>query len=309
MKKYFVLILGGLYFLSGCGSGASAPPPPTMSLAPAGLNFGVSVIGSGTAPQAETLTNTGSSDLAISGVTIGGTNAADFTLSNTCGASLAAGEHCNLSLTFTPSQLGQRSASLAVTDDGVGSPQMLSLSGMGGDSGPNATFSPTTLNLSNEVIGTTSKAQAITLYNYGTADLSITNIATSTVFSETNNCSPTLGSGASCTINVTFAPSAAGSVTGSLSVTDNVPSSPQTVPLNGTGTTNNDTLTGYCFGSVYHGAPQQCGLASDPVECPAGGSVIQPTNIGGCLPPTEQLVDLSRTCHSGKVSGYCQAKY
>ena len=90
MKKYFVLILGGLYFLSGCGSGASAPPPPTMSLAPAGLNFGVSVIGSGTAPQAETLTNTGSSDLAISGVTIGGTNAADFTLSNTCGASLAA---------------------------------------------------------------------------------------------------------------------------------------------------------------------------------------------------------------------------
>ena len=79
VKKYFALLLGGLYLLSGCGSGASAPPPPTMSLAPAGLNFGMSVIGTGTAPQAETVTNTGSSDLAISGVTIGGTKAADFT--------------------------------------------------------------------------------------------------------------------------------------------------------------------------------------------------------------------------------------
>ncbi|MGB8782805.1 MAG: choice-of-anchor D domain-containing protein [Terriglobales bacterium] len=309
MKKYFALLLGGLYLLSGCGGGASSPPPPTMSLAPAGLNFGVSVIGTGTAPQVETLTNTGSSDLAISGVTIGGTNAADFTFSNTCGASLAAGEHCNLSVTFTPSQLGQRSASLTVTDGGVGSPQMLSLSGMGGDSGPNATFSPTTLNLGNEVIGTTSKAQTITLYNYGSADLSITNIATSTVFAETNNCSPTLAAGASCTINVTFTPSAAGSVTGSLSVTDSGPGSPQTVPLSGTGTTNNDTLTGYCFGSVYHGAPQQCGVVQDLTQCPAGQLAIKPTYIVGCFPPESELVDSSRTCHAGRVSGYCAAKY
>ena len=61
------------------GTLGGPPTPPTMSVALAGLNFGVSVIGSGTAPQVETLTNTGSSDLAISGVTIGGTKAADFT--------------------------------------------------------------------------------------------------------------------------------------------------------------------------------------------------------------------------------------
>lgn len=309
MKKYFVLILGGLYLLSGCGSGSSAPPPPpTMSLAPASLNFGVWIVGTGSSPQVETVTNTGSSELVIGGVAIIGTNATDFALSSTCGSSLGAGASCSLSVTFTPSQLGQRNASLTMTDDGIGSPQVLSLIGAGCDSGPNATLSPASLSFGNEVIGTTSPAQPITLSNYGTTVLSITSIAASTSFSETNTCNSTLASGASCTINVSFTPSASGSVGGMLSVSDNAPGSPQTVPLSGTGTTTRDTLNGYCWGSVYHGAPQQCGEVQDLTQCPAGRPLITPMYVSGCLPPESELVDSSRTCHAGRVSGYCVAK-
>ena len=317
MKKYFVLILGGLYLLSGCGGGspASQPPsPPTMSLAPASLDFGVWIVGTESGPQVETLTNTGSSELAISGVAITGTNATDFDLSSTCGSSLGAGASCTLNVTFTPSQLGQRSASITITDDGVGSPQVLSLNGAGGESGPNGTLSPTSVSLGNEVIGTTSPAQPTTLSNYGTATLSITNIAAGGSFAETNTCSSTLASGASCTINLTFTPTASGSVTGTLSVTDNASGSPQTVALSGTGTTTNDTLTGYCWGALHRGAPNQCGTGQNLTECPVGAPAITPTTVGGCLPPQSELVDTSRTCnfrtYSGQSgNGHCVAQY
>ena len=74
------------------------------------------------------------------------------------------------------------------------------------------------------------------------------------------------------------------------------------------------TLTGYCWGSVLHGAPQQCGVAQDHSQCPAGQPAINPTTVSGCLPPQTQLVDHSRLCRvqnsSGRViTGYCQARY
>lgn len=315
MKKYLALMLGGLYVLGGCGGGPAAPPPPpSLSLAPASLTFGVSVVGIESGPQVETLTNTGGSELAINSVAIIGTNAADFDQSSTCGSSLAAGASCTLSVSFTPSQLGLRSASITITDDGIGSPQLLPLRGAGGDSGPNATLSPTNLSLGNEVIGTTSPAQAITLSNYGTSTLSVTSITASSSFGETNTCSSTLASGASCTINLTFTPSASGNVSGTLSVTDSAPGSPQTVVLTGTGATTKDTLTGYCWGGVHRGAPNQCGTGQNLIECPVGVPAINPATVGGCFPPQSELVDTSRTCefrtHSGQSgTGYCVAQY
>jgi hypothetical protein len=55
------------------------------------------------------------------------------------------------------------------------------------------------------------------------------------VFSETNTCPASLPAGASCGIAVTFTPSAAGTQTGTLTITDNAHGSMQTVPLSGTG--------------------------------------------------------------------------
>lgn len=214
MKSYLALMLGGLCLLSGCGGGSSIPPPPpTLNLALASLAFGVSVVGTKSGPQVETLTNTGGGELSINSVAITGTNATDFDQSNTCGSSLVAGASCTLSVTFTPSQLGQRIALITIADDARGSPQVLSLSGVGGDSGPNGTLSQTSSSFGNEAIGTASPAQFITLSNYGTATLGIIGIAASTNFAQTNTCNSTLSSGANCTIYVTFAPSQAGNLT------------------------------------------------------------------------------------------------
>ena len=236
MKKHFALILGGLCLFSSCGGGPSTPPPPpTLQLAPASLSFGVIVVGTTSAAQVEKLTNTGSSQLAISGVTITGSDAADFDQDTTCGSILDAGANCTLNVAFTPSALGQRNATINITDDGAGSPQVLSLNGLGGDSGPNATVSPTSLNFGSQVTDTTSAAQSITLSNYGTATLTITGITVSANFSQTNTCNSTLASGASCTISVTFTPGNTGSLNGTLSFADSAADSPQTVSLSGTG--------------------------------------------------------------------------
>lgn len=266
MKKYFAVILSGLFLLSACGGGSSSapPPPPTLQLAPPSLSFGLAVVGTTTGAQVETLTNTGGSELAISSVAITGTNATDFNRSSTCGSSLGAGANCTLNVTFTPSALGQRSASITVTDDSAGSPQVLTLNGMGGDSGPNATLSPTSLSFGNQVIGTPSPAQSITLSNYGTTALSITGITASSNFGQTNTCNLTLASGASCTVSVTFTPGNTGSLNGTLSFADSAADSPQTVSLSGTGVAGSCRTKGE---QCYSGHPCCLGL-----QCVAQGN-------------------------------------
>jgi hypothetical protein len=288
--------------------------PDILTLSPPSLSFDAQLIRGASGAQAETVTNTGPSAVVISSVALTGTNAADFRQSNTCGSSLAAGANCTINVTFTPSQLGPRSASITITDNTVGSPHSVALSGVGLTSGSNATLSSTSLTFGSQVVNTTSPPQSITLSNYGTAALNIAGITVSATFGETDNCVPSVASAASCIVNVTFAPSASGIVSGTLSVSDNAPNSPQTVSLTGTGTTTQDTLTGYCWGSVYHGAPQQCSSAQDPTECPAGQPAISATTVAGCLPPQSALVDTSRTCQvqtsTGlRVSGYCVATY
>jgi VCBS repeat protein/ASPM-SPD-2-Hydin domain-containing protein/FG-GAP repeat protein len=105
-----------------------------------------------------------------------------------------------------------------------------------GLTGPNATLAPTILTFPNQLVGTASPSQPVTLSNNGTASLNITSIAASINFSETDNCGSSLPAGTSCTINATFVPIDGGKLTGTLSITDNAPGSPQTVILNGVGT-------------------------------------------------------------------------
>ncbi len=107
--------------------------------------------------------------------------------------------------------------------------------------GPRASLSTTSLDFGNQLVGTTSAPQAVTLTNSGSTLLTITTIVASGDFAQTNNCptgSSSLAAGASCAINITFTPTAAGDRTGAITITDNAPDSPQTVALAGTGTTD-----------------------------------------------------------------------
>jgi hypothetical protein len=174
---------------------------------------------------------------------MGGTNPGDFTPGNGCPltpSTLAVGANCALTVTFTPSATGSRTASLSIQDDASGSPQAVGLSGTG--TAPAVGLSSTSVTFASQTVNTTSAGMAVTVTNTGTASLTISGVglggSNPADFAQANTCplSPaTLAAGAGCTITVTFTPTATGTRTATLSITDNAVGSPQAVALSGTG--------------------------------------------------------------------------
>lgn len=95
-----------------------------LTLFPASLGFGSIRVGESSTRDA-ILTNNGSTAADIGSVVVSG----DYTQTNTCGSSLAAGTSCTITVIFEPSATGPRSGEVTVTESG--SSQVLSLSGTG----------------------------------------------------------------------------------------------------------------------------------------------------------------------------------
>ena len=209
------------------GSGAT---PPSVTLSPVSLAFPNQVIGTVSSPMPVSLTNTGGATLSIQGITVTGS----FLQTNNCPAGLTAGASCTVNVTFAPSAAGNQTGTLSVSDNASGSPQTVSVSGVG-TTLPVATVSPVNLAFPNQIIGTVSSPMPVSVTNTGSGTLMIQGIAASGSFLQTNNCPAGLTAGASCTVNVTFAPSAPGNQSGTLSVSDNASNSPQAVSLSGAG--------------------------------------------------------------------------
>jgi hypothetical protein len=215
--------------LSGTGTG------PAVGLSPPALTFNPQTPGTTSPAQNVTLTNTGTTSVGISTVAIGGTNANNFAKSaDTCtGATVTPNNTCTVGVTFTPSAAGIRSASLTFTDKASNSPQSVALNGTG--IGPAVSVSPSTLTFAAQMSGTSSAVQTVTLIDTGDATVTISGITATGDFSQTNTCGASLNANANCTISVTFKPTAGGTRSGSLSITDNAAGSPQSVKLSGTG--------------------------------------------------------------------------
>jgi hypothetical protein len=114
----------------------------------------------------------------------------------------------------------------------------------GGSTGPTGsplTASPSSVSFGSETVGSTSSARSVTVSNPGSAAVSMASVGVTGPFSETNNCGTSLAAGGSCAVSVTFAPTAAGSASGTLSVNSSAPGSPLTVALSGTGTAGANT--------------------------------------------------------------------
>jgi hypothetical protein len=215
----------------------SGPGTPGASLTPSSLIYAAQAVGTTSSSQSVTLTNTGTATLTINSVTLAGTNASDFSVTNSCGASLAAGANCSIGVTFKPTASGARTATLSVSDNASSSPQTVSLSGSG--IAPAVSLAPATLNFAATPLGSATAAQTVTLTNTGTDNLTISSISVSGTnaadFSETNACGATLSAGANCAINVKMTPSAGGNRSATLSVADNASGSPHSVALSGSG--------------------------------------------------------------------------
>jgi len=217
--------------LSLAGTGAG----PAVQLAPSSLVFTGQPMGTTSPAQSIMLTNTGNGTLTISSIVVSG----DFAQTNTCGSSVNAGANCTIRVTFTPAATGSRTGTLTITDDAGNSPQTVSLTGTG--TAPSVSLSTASVSFSNQAVGTTSAASAVTVTNSGTASLTFTSIAATgdfAVAASGTSCttSASVPASGSCVINLTFTPTAIGARSGSLTLTDNASGSPQSVSLSGTGT-------------------------------------------------------------------------
>lgn len=222
--------------LSGTGTPAGA-----VTLTPATLDFGGVPMGTTSASLPVSAGNSGST-VPITGITI---STPFFIASNACGtSSLAANSACQLEIGFSPTARGAVTGVLTLTD--AAGTQTVALSGTGEaaatDSLPTAPLSfPSTLD------GRLSAAQTLSLGNVGDLLLTGISVSVSGPFQVSSTCGTQLAGDSSCAISVTFAPVSAGSLTGTLTVTDALRT--QTVALSGTGvqpatlTTNPSTIT------------------------------------------------------------------
>ena len=204
--------------------------PAATSVRPASLSFATEGVGSTSAAQAVSLSNPGSGALALTSITA----SSGFVQSSNCPSSLGAGAGCTISVTFTPAAPGPIKGSVTIVA-GAGGPQTVLLGGVG----TAADFVPSAISFSGQTVGTSSAPQSVTLTNKGAATLHLKQITTSGAnagdFSRTTTCGASLGAGASCSVSVTFTPTAPGTRTASVLFSDDGGGSPQSVALSGNG--------------------------------------------------------------------------
>ncbi len=218
---------------SGVASGTyTISLSPVASISPTSRNFGNQQVGGSSTSLAFTLSNTGSATMTISSISVSG----DYSQSNNCTGSLAPSTSCTINVSFTPTATGTRTGTLSVVDNASGSPHTAGVTGVGVQG--LAVFAPTSLNFGNQTINVTSSQQSFTITNNGTGALTFSSIVASGDYAQSNNCpvSPSsLAVSSSCTVQVTFTPTALGSRSGNVTITSNGIGSPQTVPLSGIG--------------------------------------------------------------------------
>jgi hypothetical protein len=222
--------VGSPFGITLYGSGV---PGPTLTISPNGLMFPMQLIGTSSLKQKVTLTNNATLEVDISSIAISGA----FLQTNNCPAILYGyGNTCQIEVQFKPVVTGQATGAITITDNAAFSPQTINLFGIGTE----VKFSATGINFGNQKVGTSSFIIPVTMTNIGTTSLFIGQIAITGVnagdFSESDNCFSSLPAGASCSIGLKFTPTATGSRSASLSVTDTGGGSPQTVTLSGNGT-------------------------------------------------------------------------
>jgi len=212
--------------LSGTGGA------PQLSTDVTALDFGTQTGPS--APQTVTLHNDGNASATVTAINVTGDHAKDFAATQNCaGTTLAAGDSCTISVTFTPSAVGPRQAGLDVLADGT--QLSVSLTGTGQSL---VVAQPTAIDFGSLGVGTTSTAKTVTVTNAGSpaVDAVAVNIAgpQQAAFAATSTCT-SLASSASCTVSVTFRPTTGGQADATLVVSAAGAASPATVALTGVG--------------------------------------------------------------------------
>jgi hypothetical protein len=251
--------------LAGTGQ---AVPFPDILVVPGVTEFGAQGIGTDSAVQIITVNSTGTAPLTLGTID---TTLADFvikpalvTSGRACGTTLAPGDSCDVAVAFHPTAEGIRDGQLRVANDANGS-ATVRIVGRG-----IVVIPPRQLGMVGQMafgslpVGTTSAGQPLVITNNTASPVSITGLTPSGDFSVSNSCT-TIAANATCTVLVSFTPTAVGARVGAITVNALADSVPYTVALSGDGTPNplpalrlSATVLG--FGNVIYGSSGSAGI-------------------------------------------------
>jgi len=269
-------------------SGAGIPAPAgALTISPDPFDFGAVIANSGNDTQSFTITNSGA---AGSVVTFGSPSASvsgsgDFVITqNNCSGTLSASSTCSLVVTFTPTSLAVVSTTLSVSGTDANSSAVSDSASISGEGTPfpagDLTISPTSYDFGSVVANEGTPTQTFTITSSGdagsTVDITTISVTGNGDFSVTSqNCVGALAQGATCSVTVTYSPSAV--------ATDNA-----TLTVGGTDE-NSDP---------YNASAT---LAGEGTPFPAGALSISPTShdFGGLLAGVEDDTQVFTVTSSG----------
>ncbi len=272
---------------------------PTISILPGNLNFGNETISVTSPLQQITIVNPSTAPLTITNIQVTEVDNSTtvFTVTEPaeggCLGTLAPnGATCQFGVAFTPNGLGSVSTTLTITDNAgavAGTEQTITLTGTGVTAATAVEVQPTSLSFTSQSVGTISAPQTVTITNTGTQTLNITgfsvgssldfSVTTSQTGSQTPSCTSvvdTLSVGQSCSVYVYFTPTASGTRSASLSISDNATGSPQAVALTGIGAADFTLSSPTAFNPTIIGSTQTTFVieANGPTGANAFGGAI-----------------------------------
>lgn len=211
---------------------------PRIAVSPESIDFGNVQAGT-TAEEVVTISNTGQAELGVNNISLGGTDAAAFTQTNSC-TTVAAGESCEVSVTYAPDGEGDQNAVLSVESGDTENPVVdVPLTGTSVLAPiPEIVVTPEDVSFGTVMLGETASAE-VTISNEGNETLMINAVeiagSDSSDFMQTNDCT-TVAPEESCAVQVSFTPSATGGRSASLNIASDDPETPDvSVAMSGQG--------------------------------------------------------------------------
>jgi subtilisin family serine protease len=267
---------------------------PVTSLAPRDLSFAAQPVGTTSPAQLTTLSNSGKATLSVDALSFEG----DFArMGGSCPTTLplvlVGGAGCTIGIAFSPTASGVRDGQMTIFSNAAGEPAQVALAGTG--LAPAATLSPPSLSFGMQQVSSVSAPQLVTLQSSGDLPLTLAALSLSGPFTRTGGSCPfsfpaNLAAGASCTIAVSFAPTAATRAFGTLQVSSDAPG-PAAVALGGVG-----TAPALGFGPVW------LSFVTRPLDDPSPAQSVIVTNPG-TAPLALEAITLSGDY--ARVGGSC----
>jgi len=234
--------VNGTTMVTLTGTGANGA---YMNLTPLSLTFASQAVGSAAPAQNVVVSNVGNQTLTFGSPAfqMSGDFAEMPAPTNPCGTTLASNASCNVSVSFLPTQEGQRTGTMYVSTTNNTSPNTtVNLAGTGAAGTAALTLEGSGLVFNPQTVGVTSATQTLYVANTGNVPVTIFSAVASGDYLA-SGCVQNLNPGVSCGVRVSFTPTASGSRTGTVTITDSTAASPHTFTLTGTGVTSAQTIS------------------------------------------------------------------